>query len=60
MADGLYCLISSFWANDGHAVDVEAAVGSIKSMCEIAHPDDREALERAACERFGYSFLHLK
>ena len=31
-----------------------------KAMISIAHPDDREALERAACERFGYSFLRLK
>lgn len=31
-----------------------------KELIKIAHPDDREALERAACERFGYSFLRLK
>ena len=31
-----------------------------KAMITIAHPDDCEALERAACERFGYSFLRLK
>ena len=31
-----------------------------KALISIAHPDDREALERAACERFGYSFLRLK
>lgn len=31
-----------------------------KALIAIAHPDDREALERAACERFGYSFLRLK
>ena len=29
-------------------------------LISIAHPDDREALEKAACERFGYSFLRLK
>ena len=31
-----------------------------KALIAIAHPDDREALERAACERFGYGFLRLK
>ena len=31
-----------------------------KALISIAHPEDREALERAACERFGYSFLRLK
>lgn len=31
-----------------------------RALIEIAHPDDREALEKAACERFGYSFLRLK
>ena len=31
-----------------------------KALISIAHPDDREELERAACERFGYSFLRLK
>lgn len=31
-----------------------------KLLISIAHPDDREALERAACERFGYSFMRLK
>ncbi len=31
-----------------------------KALISIAHPDDREALERAACQRFGYSFLRLK
>lgn len=31
-----------------------------KALISIAHPDDREALEKAACERFGYSFLRLK
>ncbi|MBR6249542.1 MAG: acetyl-CoA hydrolase/transferase family protein [Muribaculaceae bacterium] len=31
-----------------------------KALISIAHPDDREDLERAACERFGYSFLRLK
>lgn len=31
-----------------------------KALISIAHPDDREALQRAACERFGYSFLRLK
>ncbi len=29
-------------------------------LISIAHPDDREALEQAACKRFGYSFLRLK
>ena len=29
-------------------------------LISIAHPDDREELEKAACERFGYSFLRLK
>ncbi len=28
-------------------------------LISIAHPDDREALERAAFERFGYSFQRL-
>ena len=31
-----------------------------KALIGIAHPDDRETLERAACARFGYSFLRLK
>ena len=31
-----------------------------KALIAIAHPDDREALEQAACKRFGYSFLRLK
>ncbi|MBQ5508484.1 MAG: 4-hydroxybutyrate CoA-transferase, partial [Muribaculaceae bacterium] len=31
-----------------------------RALISIAHPDDREALERAACERFGYSFLRYK
>ena len=31
-----------------------------KALIAIAHPDDREELERAACERFGYSFLRLR
>ena len=31
-----------------------------KALISIAHPDDREELEKAACERFGYSFLRLK
>ena len=31
-----------------------------RALIEIAHPDDREALEKAACERFGYSFIRLK
>ncbi|MBR1570640.1 MAG: 4-hydroxybutyrate CoA-transferase [Bacteroidales bacterium] len=29
-------------------------------LISIAHPDDREELEKAACKRFGYSFLRLK
>ena len=31
-----------------------------KALIAIAHPDDREELEKAACKRFGYSFLRLK
>ena len=31
-----------------------------RALISIAHPDDRESLERAACERFGYSFLRIK
>ncbi len=31
-----------------------------KALIAIAHPDDREALEEAACKRFGYCFLRLK
>lgn len=31
-----------------------------KALISIAHPDDREALEQAACRRFGYCFLRLK
>lgn len=31
-----------------------------KALIGIAHPDDREELEQAACRRFGYSFLRLK
>ena len=31
-----------------------------RALISIAHPDDREELERAACERFGYSFLRYK
>ena len=30
-----------------------------KLLISIAHPDDRETLEKAACKRFGYSFLRL-
>ena len=30
-----------------------------KALISIAHPDDREALERAAFERFGHSFARL-
>ena len=30
-----------------------------KALISIAHPDDREELEKAACKRFGYSFLRL-
>ena len=29
-------------------------------MISIANPADRETLEKAACERFGYSFLRLR
>ena len=31
-----------------------------KALNAIAHPSAREELEKAACERFGYSFLRLK
>lgn len=31
-----------------------------KALISIAHPDDREELERAACKRFGYGFLRLR
>jgi acyl-CoA hydrolase len=31
-----------------------------RALINIAHPSVREELERAACERFGYSFLRLK
>lgn len=31
-----------------------------KALINIAHPSAREELEKAACERFGYSFLRLK
>ncbi|MEG2365353.1 MAG: acetyl-CoA hydrolase/transferase C-terminal domain-containing protein [Alistipes sp.] len=31
-----------------------------RALIAIAHPSAREALEREACERFGYSFLRLK
>ena len=30
-----------------------------KALISIAHPDDREALERAARDRFGYSFNRI-
>ena len=30
-----------------------------KALISIAHPDDREALERAALERFGYTYHRL-
>ncbi len=30
-----------------------------KLLISIAHPEDREELEKAACQRFGYSFLRL-
>lgn len=30
-----------------------------KTLISIAHPDDREALERAALERFGYTYHRL-
>lgn len=30
-----------------------------KALISIAHPDDREALERAAIERFGYTYHRL-
>ncbi|MBR1538174.1 MAG: 4-hydroxybutyrate CoA-transferase, partial [Bacteroidales bacterium] len=31
-----------------------------RALISIAHPDDREELEKAACKRFGYSFLRIK
>lgn len=31
-----------------------------RALIDIAHPQFREELERQACERYGYSFLHLK
>jgi len=31
-----------------------------KALIEIAHPDDREALERSAFERFGPGFTYVK
>ena len=31
-----------------------------KELIKIAHPSVQEELEKAACERFGYSFLRLK
>ncbi len=31
-----------------------------KLMISIANPADRESLDRAAAERFGYSYLRLK
>lgn len=31
-----------------------------KSLIKLAAPEFREELEKAACERFGYSFLRLK
>lgn len=31
-----------------------------KALIEIAEPSAREELERAACKRFGYSFLRLR
>ncbi|MCM1151374.1 MAG: 4-hydroxybutyrate CoA-transferase [Alistipes sp.] len=30
-----------------------------RALIDIAHPDVREELEREACRRFGYSFIHL-
>ena len=31
-----------------------------RTLIAVAHPSFREELERAAAERFGYSFLRLK
>lgn len=31
-----------------------------RALIDIAHPSVREDLERAACERFGYRFLHMR
>ena len=40
--------------------DVLVMAQRAKALISIAHPDDREELEKAACQRFGYSFLRLK
>ena len=31
-----------------------------RALIAVAHPSVREKLEKAACERFGYSFLRLR
>ena len=31
-----------------------------RALIDIAHPSAREELEKAACERFGYTFLRIK
>lgn len=31
-----------------------------RALIAVAHPSGREKLEKAACERFGYSFLRLR
>ena len=31
-----------------------------RALISVAHPSVREELEKAACERFGYSFLRIK
>ena len=31
-----------------------------RALISIAHPSVREELERAACQRFGWSFLHVR
>lgn len=31
-----------------------------RALISVAHPSVREELEKAACERFGYTFLRIK
>ena len=40
---------------------ISAATGErARALISIAHPSVREELERAAAERYGYSFLRMK